>query len=83
MEMTIITVCVGSSCHLKGAHDFIKYLKETIEKYNLYDQIELKGSFCMGHCTEGVNIKINDELFSLKNIEELQKLFESRFLNNQ
>ena len=79
--MTTITVCVGSSCHLKGAHDFIGFLKNAIDENNLYNDVELKGSFCMGHCTEGVNIKVDEELISIKSLDELKELFAVRFLN--
>ncbi len=79
--MHTITVCVGSSCHLKGAHEFISFLKTAIDENNLYNDLELKGSFCMGHCTEGVNIKIDDELISLKSLDDLKELFARRFLD--
>lgn len=79
--MTTITVCVGSSCHLKGAHEFIGFLKNAIDENNFYNDVELKGSFCMGHCAEGVNIKIDEELISVKDLDDLKVLFAVRFLN--
>ena len=38
-----ITVCVGSSCHLKGSHQVVERLQELITKNNLKDQVELLG----------------------------------------
>ncbi len=59
-----IVICVGSSCHLKGAEDVIKTFKELIEKENLEAKIVLKGSFCMGKCSEdGVTVKIGEEIY--------------------
>ena len=52
-----ITVCVGSSCHLKGSYDVIEKMREIISKYNLQDKVTLKAGFCLGHCSEGINIK--------------------------
>ncbi len=46
--MVTISVCVGSSCHLKGAYEIIEICEELIEKLKLKDQIELKGNFCSG-----------------------------------
>ncbi|SHH47022.1 hypothetical protein SAMN02745199_1222 [Thermosipho atlanticus DSM 15807] len=40
-----IKVCMGSSCHLKGAHKIV----EKIKKMSL-DNLELKGSLCFGEC---------------------------------
>ncbi len=60
-----ITVCIGSSCHLKGSREIVKKLQELLEKESLQDKVELNGSFCMGQCVNGVCVKIDDELFSL------------------
>ncbi len=60
-----ITVCIGSSCHLKGSREIVKKLQELLEKESLQDKVELNGSFCMGQCVNGVCVKIDEELFSL------------------
>ena len=46
-----ITICIGSSCHLKGSHDIVKILERLVALNHLQDDITLKGSFCMGECT--------------------------------
>jgi len=62
-----ITICIGSSCHLKGAREIVAKLEAIIEEKGLQDQIHLKGAFCMGKCSvEGVSIRVNEELFYLK-----------------
>jgi NADH:ubiquinone oxidoreductase subunit E len=76
----IITICVGSSCHIKGSHSFIDYLQKAIPAYNLEQKIVLKASFCMGHCSEGISIKVDDELISLNNLEEMKELFVNRLV---
>ena len=45
-----VTICIGSSCHLKGSRDIISILQRLIALNRLEDQVELKGSFCMGEC---------------------------------
>lgn len=60
----IIEICVGSSCHLKGSYDVINEIEYYIKNYGLEGKIELRGSFCIGHCTEGVSLKINENHFS-------------------
>ena len=57
----IINVCVGSSCHLKGSYEVIQKLKTLIETNGLSDKVELKASFCLGDCSNGVSMKINEE----------------------
>ena len=60
-----ITVCIGSSCHLKGSREIVKKLQQLLEEENLKDKVELNGSFCMGQCVNGVCVKIDNELFSV------------------
>ncbi len=63
--MIKITVCIGSSCHIKGSRQIVEQLQYLIAKNNLNDKVELSGTFCMGKCQNGVCVKVNDELFSL------------------
>ena len=74
-----ITICIGSSCHLKGSRTIIQKLEELITERQLNDKIELNGSFCMGDCSNGVCVKINDELFSVSP-ETVNIFFENEVL---
>ena len=56
-----ITVCVGSSCHLKGSREVVKKLQELVEKRNLQDKVILKGGFCLGYCSFGVAMLVDNE----------------------
>lgn len=58
--MISINVCVGSSCHLKGSYDVIQCLQKIIEEKGLEDKVEIKASFCLGHCTSNVSISVDD-----------------------
>ncbi|SQC02747.1 NADH:ubiquinone oxidoreductase 24 kD subunit [Clostridium tetanomorphum] len=64
-KMVDINVCVGSACHLKGSYVVIEALQKLIIENRLEDKIELKGAFCLGHCTEGVSVKIGEDIFSV------------------
>jgi NADH:ubiquinone oxidoreductase subunit E len=61
-----VTVCIGSSCHLKGSRQIVEELQGLIENNDLQDEVELCGAFCMGSCVEGVCVKLDEEMFSLK-----------------
>ncbi len=61
-----ITVCIGSSCHLKGSRQVVEQLQRLVEQHGLQQEIELSGAFCMGHCTHGVSVMVDEALFSLK-----------------
>ena len=55
-----ITICVGSSCSVRGSDELAAKLEECIERENASDRVELVGSFCMGECSRGVSIKVGD-----------------------
>ncbi|MBQ7916398.1 MAG: (2Fe-2S) ferredoxin domain-containing protein [Firmicutes bacterium] len=48
-----LTLCVGSSCHLKGSPAIIERITALIVEHHLEDKINLSGSFCMEQCTKG------------------------------
>lgn len=60
-----ITVCIGSSCHLKGSHQVVEQLRELIGRERLGDRVELGGTFCMGRCQEGVCVTVDGAFHSV------------------
>ena len=60
-----VTVCIGSSCHIKGSRQFVEQLQYLIAQNGLKDKVELGGTFCMGKCQQGVCVTVDDAFFSL------------------
>ena len=60
-----VTVCIGSSCHVKGSRQVVEQLQALIAENNLSDKVELAGTFCLGRCQEGVCVTVDDEFFSV------------------
>ncbi len=60
-----VTVCIGSSCHIKGSRSVVEKLQDLIAEENLGDKIELGGTFCMGRCRQGVCVTVDGEFFSV------------------
>ena len=81
--MRVITVCVGSACHLKGSHEIINYFKKAIEEAGLEKEVELKGTFCMDHCTDGANLLIDEVLHHANTVDEAREIFETEILGKQ
>ncbi|MBQ1927340.1 MAG: (2Fe-2S) ferredoxin domain-containing protein, partial [Proteobacteria bacterium] len=57
-DMKKITVCIGSSCHLKGSRQVVEMLQYFIAQNKLDDKVELNGTFCMGNCQKGVCVTV-------------------------
>ena len=60
-----VTVCIGSSCHIKGSRQVVDEMQKLIREHGLGDKVELAGTFCLGECQKGVCVKIGDEVFSV------------------
>ena len=74
-----ITISIGSSCHLKGSRQIVEQLQYLVAENNLKDKVELSGTFCMGNCVNGVNVTVDDKLYSLSP-ETTKDFFEKEIL---
>lgn len=76
-----ISVCVGSSCHLRGSYNIIEQMKSSLARYGLIDKVNLGAAFCLGKCTEGVSIRFDDEIVSGVSLENFDKVFKEHVLD--
>lgn len=61
--MVIVEVCVGSSCHIKGAPEIVSLLQKKVQENGLDGEVVLTGSFCTGRCNRvGVTVSVNDDV---------------------
>ena len=61
--MTEVVICVGSSCHIKGARRVVEGLTKLVKESGMSELVRLSGSFCMGRCEEdGVSVKVDGEI---------------------
>lgn len=73
-----VTVCVGSSCHIRGSRSVLKRFAEIIRGEGLEHEVALVGSFCMERCGECMNWKFDDEDISSTSLEEAEKTLRSK-----
>jgi len=78
--MIQVSICVGSSCHLKGSYQIIKIFEELIRERKLEDKVELKASFCLGRCTNGVSVNIGDDPLEGVTKTNAREMFEEHIL---
>ena len=76
-----IYICVGSSCHLKGSYNIIALMKESLAKHQLTDKVNVSAAFCLGRCTDGVTIKVDDEIVTGVSPENFDQVFAQHVLS--
>ena len=60
-----VTVCIGSSCHIKGSRQVVQELQKLVNENNLGDKVELGGTFCLGKCQQGVCVTVDEDFHSV------------------
>ena len=77
-----ISVCVGSSCYLKGSQDIVILLQKKIAEHKLEDKITLTGSLCIGKCNRiGVTVQVDEEAHIGITTENFEEFFNQQILN--
>ena len=74
-----VTVCIGSSCHLKGSRPVVEQFQSLIAQHSLKEKVDLGGTFCMGECSKGVCVTVDGQLFSVSP-DTVTEFFEKEIL---
>ena len=78
----LVQICIGSSCHIKGAPEIVDLLQKSVAENGLEDEITLTGSFCTGKCNrEGVTITVDDEVYTGITRDNFREFFQTRVLD--
>lgn len=80
--MLNVNICVGSSCHLKGSYDILQRMKAAIAEYKLEDKVNLSASFCLGNCTDGVSVRLNEDIHCGVSTNTFDEFFQEKILSN-
>ncbi len=77
----IIQICVGSSCHIKGAPEIVELLQKAVADHHLESEVTLAGSFCIGKCNRvGVTVQVDDEVYTGVTKEGFKEFFQEHVL---
>lgn len=78
--MIELSVCVGSSCHIKGSYNVIQTFQQFIEENKLHGKIDFKANFCMKQCTnQGVAVTVDGKTYNVAP-EEARLFFKENVL---
>ncbi|MGD1809038.1 (2Fe-2S) ferredoxin domain-containing protein [Dapis sp. BLCC M126] len=80
MKKENLYLCMGSACHQLGVYEVLPKLQSMISEYKLEDTIELKGSFCLESCSDGIVMKYKNQVFIKINSENIEQKFRDEIL---
>jgi NADH:ubiquinone oxidoreductase subunit E len=73
-------LCMGSACHQMGVYDVLPKLQSLIKVHDLEDAVELKGSFCLETCSQGIVMKFQDQRFSKISPQNVEDIFSKQIV---
>jgi NADH:ubiquinone oxidoreductase subunit E len=73
-----IKICMGSSCYIRGNEELLERIERYLNEHQISCSVELCGSRCEGHCSEGPNIEINGRLFGRVSAETIEQLLDQQ-----
>lgn len=82
IKLVTITVCIGSSCHLKSSYDVVNELQRLISENKLDKAVKVKASFCLGNCKNPVSVKVNDGPVMSVSKDNVSEFFKEQVMKN-
>ncbi len=57
-----VSVCVGTSCYLRGSQQLLEKVMTFVMDKNLQDSIEVRATFCFEQCDQGPTVRVGDAI---------------------
>ncbi len=80
MEKEALYLCMGSACHQLGVYRVLPALQTLLKTFQMEEYVELKGAFCLGVCTRGINMQYGEQLFHDIRPDNIEEKFENEIL---
>lgn len=75
----LISVCVGTSCYLRGSQKLLEEIMKFVKDRRMEDKIEVRATFCFEACQQGPTVRMGDAVLHHCTVErvctELLNLF--------
>lgn len=75
-----VEICIGSSCHLRGSREIIEVFDRLAKQNRIDKKMDLCGSFCMGACSKGVSVRIDEDAIYHVKPEDAEAFFREEIL---
>jgi len=78
--MLTIVICVGSSCYVRGSDKVAETFERLIQQENLSGRVEIIGAFCMEHCSMGVSVRLDDQVYPEVYPDDAESFFYNKIM---
>jgi NADH:ubiquinone oxidoreductase subunit E len=75
-----ITICVGSSCYVRGSEKLAETLQRLVEREGLAARVEFTGAFCMEQCSMGVSVRVGERMYRAVDVQDAEGFFQREIM---
>jgi NADH-quinone oxidoreductase subunit G len=65
----LATVCLGTSCHLRGSQAVLRGLLDQVDAKGWGAQVDVRATFCLEQCASGPTCKVGTEVLTAATVE--------------
>ncbi|MGB4273666.1 MAG: NADH-dependent [FeFe] hydrogenase, group A6 [Bacillota bacterium] len=76
-----VSICVGTGCYVRGSYDVLQAFTKLSDQCDIEDKVNLKATFCLEHCENGVSIKVGDRIVTGVTPLNAKEIFEKEVLS--
>lgn len=73
-----VTVCVGTSCFLRGSQNLLQRLLAHVKEAGIDDRVEIRGTFCHERCDRGPTVGIAGQFIERCTFEQAREAIAAR-----
>ena len=71
-----VSVCVGTSCHLRGSQKLLQDLLHHVEEQDLGEAVEIRATFCMEACDRGPTVRVHGHVLHRAGLASVRELLD-------
>ena len=57
-----VSVCLGTSCHLKGSRALLQGLVKQLDEKSMGSQVDVQGTLCFENCQQAPNVQVGETI---------------------
>ncbi|MBX7257251.1 MAG: [FeFe] hydrogenase, group A [Candidatus Hydrogenedentes bacterium] len=76
VERLSVSVCLGTSCHVRGAGNLLQQLVKYVKDNGLEDYVDVKATFCYERCDRGPTVRIEDTVIEKCTLEKASEVLD-------
>jgi NADH-quinone oxidoreductase subunit G len=73
-----VSVCVGTSCYLRGSQDLLRAMVARLEERNLENAVAMKATFCFERCGRGPTVRVGDTIIEKCTLEKAMSVIDAQ-----